>query len=109
MKPVIKLSLAVFLLYIVKIIVDCYNMQKILPPLDPAPVGVSRFDKSDRLLVQLNRFKSEFKGEMASKKYRNIIQKQISRIERVTGKKISKETIFSEGQIMFQPGKTKTE
>jgi len=106
MKPIIKLSLAVFLLYIVKIIIDCYNVQKVLPPLE---VGASRFDKSDRLLVQLNRFKNEFKGEMESKKYRNVIKKQISRIERVTGKKISKETIFSEGQIMFQPEKTKTE
>ena len=109
MKPVIKLSLAVFLLYIVKIFIDCYNVQKVLPPLDPVPVGVSGFDKSDILLVQLNRFKNEFKGEMDSKKYRNIIEKQISRIERVTGRKISKETIFSESKIMFQPRKTKTE
>ena len=108
MKPVIKLSLAVFLLYAVKILIDCYKVQNVLPPLDPAPVGVSRFD-SERLLVQLNRFKSKFKGEMTNKKYRDIIQKQISRIERFTGKKISKGTIFSEGQIMFQPGKTKTE
>ena len=111
MKPILKLSLAIFLLYIVKIFIDCYMIQKVLPELEPevSELGASRFDKSDRLLVQINKFKNKFKGEMNDKKYRNVIRRQVSRIERLSKRKISKDTLFSEGQIMFLPEKTKTE
>ena len=87
MKPILKLSLAIFLLYIVKIFIDCYMIQKVLPELEPEVLGASRFDKSDRLLVQINKFKNKFKGEMNDKKYRNIIRRQVSRIERLSKRK----------------------
>ena len=111
MKPVLKLSFAIFILYVVKIMIDCYQMRKVLPKLDSAQgeLGASKIDKSERLLVQLNRFKNKFKGEMPGRKYRGIIKRQASRIEKSTGKKISRDTLFSEGQIMFEPEKTKTE
>lgn len=102
MKPVLKLFFAISILYVVKIMIDCYQLKKVLPKLDSEELGASKIDKSQRLLVQLNRFKNNFKGEVSGVKYRGILKRQASRIEKITGKKILRDTLFSEGSILFE-------
>ena len=83
----IKFFFAVFVLYIIKTAIDIHNTNK--PP------------RVNKLIVQINEFKNDFKGDMDGKKYKETIKKLVSRIERMSGKKAVEGSLFSEGPIMF--------